>query len=297
MDTVRTPDERFAELPGFDHEPRYVEVDGLRIHHIDTGPSDADPVLLLHGEPTWSYLYRDVITSLTERGHRCVAPDMVGFGRSDKPVEVAAHTYAAHLDWMRGFLDATGLERITLVCQDWGGLLGLRLVAEHPERFARVVASNTGLPTGARPMPEIWQRFAAAVRDADELDVSRLVASGCVRSPASEVLAAYDAPFPDESFKAGPRAMPDLVPNTPDDPQSPANREALAILAELELPILVAFSDPDPITADAAEPMKQRFRGAHDIEHPTIANAGHFVQEDAGAELGRVTADFITATR
>jgi haloalkane dehalogenase len=291
---LRTPEERFADLPGFPYPPRYAEIDGLRMAYVEAGPPDGEPVLLLHGEPSWSYLYRTVIGVLAAAGLRVIAADLVGFGRSDKPSEVADHSYARHVEWVRALafdrLDLTGL---TLVGQDWGGLIGLRLAAEHPGRFARVVAANTGLPTGDQPMPEIWWRFREVVLTAPELTVSRLVQSGCRRPLPDAVLAAYDAPFPDASFMAGVRAMPRLVPTAPDDPATEANRAAWQRLAEWDKPFLVAFSDSDPITGGMAPILKRAVPGAAGIEHPVIQDAGHFLQEDAGNQLGAVVADFV----
>lgn len=296
MRMLRTPDDRFANLPGFDHEPRYVTVgDGLRVAYVECGPSDGEPVLLLHGEPTWSFLYRDVIRVLAEAGVRAIAPDLVGFGRSDKPAEVEAHTYARHVDWMRELaFDALALDGVTVVGHDWGGLIGLRLAAENPDRVARVVATNTGLPTGDQRMPEVWLRFRHAVRTAPVLDVARLVSSGCVVAPSAAVLAAYDAPFPDESYKAAPRAMPNLVPTTPDDPASEANRTAWRRLSDWTKPFLVAFSDRDPITAAMAPILSRTVPGARSV---TIEGAGHFVQEDAGERFAKEVAGFIHQTR
>ena len=282
---LRTPDERFTDLPNWPYEPRYVEVDGLRLHYIDEGPPDAATVLLLHGEPTWSYLYRGLVEPLTAAGRRVVAPDMIGFGRSDKPAEIAAHTYARHVGWMAGFLQALDLREITLVCQDWGGLLGLRLVAEQPDRFAAVVAANTGLPTGDQPMPDVWWRFHDWVAAAEELPIGFLVDSGCVTQLPDDVKAAYDAPFPDETYKAGPRAMPQILPKTPDDPAAPANRAAWEELARWERPLLCAFSDSDPITAGAEPILRQLIPGAQGQPHVTISGAGHFLQEDNPSAL------------
>jgi haloalkane dehalogenase len=295
MEILRTPEDRFADLPGFGYQPGYVELDGLRVAYVDEGPRDADPILLLHGEPSWSFLYRTMIPPLVEAGARVVAPDFVGFGRSDKPAAVADYTYARHVAWMASLLEALDLRDTTLVGQDWGGLIGLRLVAEHPERFARVVAANTGLPTGDRPMPDVWQRFRRTVVSADVLDIARLVAAGCVNPLPPEVRAAYDAPFPSEGHKAGVRAFPDLIPQTLDDPASEPNRRAWEVLAELDLPVLTAFSDRDPITAGGERPL-QRLPGAQGQPHTTIAGAGHFLQEDAGPQLARVVADFAAAT-
>jgi haloalkane dehalogenase len=232
MEILRTPDERFAGLPDSPFEARYVEVDDqdggrLRVAYVEAGPDDGETVLLLHGEPSWSFLYRRMIPVLAESGLRVVAPDLVGFGRSDKPALQSDHSYARQVEWLRealfGVLDLRG---VTLVCQDWGGLLGLRLVGEHPDRFTRVVAANTGLPTGDHPMSEAflaWQRFATTT---ERFDVGRIVSGGATSALSPEVVAAYDAPFPDDSYKAGPRVFPSLVPTSPDDPAAAANRAA-----------------------------------------------------------------------
>lgn len=302
MDIVRTPEDRFVDLPDFDYAPQYAEIasqDGgtLRIAWLDEGPTDADPVLLLHGEPSWSFLYRTMIPVLVGAGHRVIAPDLIGFGRSDKPTDRAAHTYARHVEWIRSLIaDVLDLQRITLVCQDWGGLIGLRLAAEQADRFARIVAANTGLPTGDQPMPEIWHQFREVIQTAPTIDVGRFVQAGCRRPMSDDVRAGYDAPFPDPTFEAGPRAMPGLVPITPDDPAADANRAAWAILATSPTPFLVAFSDGDPITGGMAPILKQVMPGAQGRVHPTIANAGHFLQEDAGPELAAHVNDFIAAT-
>jgi haloalkane dehalogenase len=291
---LRTPDHRFASLPGIGYDPRYVNVGDLWMAYVETGPADGEPVLLLHGEPSWSFLYRTVMPVLAEAGFRAIAPDMIGFGRSDKPARIADHSYARHVEWVRAFaFDRLDLRGLTLVGQDWGGLIGLRLVAEHPDRFARVVTANTGLPTGDHPMPDVWLRFSEVVRTAPTLSVSRLVQSGCQTKLPADVLAAYDAPFPDESFLAGPRAMPGLVPTSPDDPAAPANRAAWKLLAAWDRPFLVAFSDRDPITGGMADILKRTIPGAAGVEHPVIAGAGHFLQEDDGVLLGEVIAAFI----
>ncbi|MFI6594804.1 haloalkane dehalogenase [Nonomuraea sp. NPDC050536] len=297
MRTLRTPDERFAHLPDFPYEPRDAEVSGIRMAYVEAGPADGDPIVLLHGEPSWSFLYRHVMRELAAAGLRAIAVDLVGFGRSDKPAEVADHSYARHVEWTGELLlGALGLDRITMVGQDWGGLIGLRIAAEHPERIARIVAANTGLPTGDIPMPEVWHRFKDAVIKAPTLDIARFVQSGCATKLTDEVRAAYDAPFPDESYKAGPRAMPGLMPATPDNPASPANRAAWQVLTTLDVPFLVAFSDGDPITGGMAPVLMKSMKGARGLAHPVINGAGHFLQEDAGAELGRHIAAFVTAT-
>lgn len=293
MDILRTPDDRFESLPGYAFAPHYVDVGGLRMHYLDEGPSAAAPVLLLHGEPSWSYLYRKMIPLLAAAGHRVIAPDLIGFGRSDKPLAREDYTYQRHVDWATRFLSALDLRGITLVCQDWGGLIGLRLAAEQGDRFARVVAANTFLPTGDQKPPEAffqWRQFSQSV---PEFPVGRIVSMGCVQPVAEEVVAAYDAPFPDERYKAGARQFPLLVPTTPDDPASAPNRAAWQELERWEKPFLTAFSDGDPITRGADRVLQQRIPGARGRAHPTIAGGGHFLQEDRGEELARVVIDFI----
>ena len=302
MNTLRTSDDRFAALPDFGYEPQYALVpdqDGgtLQMAWVEAGPADGEPVLLLHGEPSWSFLYRKMLPVFAEAGVRAIAPDLVGFGRSDKPTRQEDHTYARHVEWVRYLLEEVlDLHGVTLVGQDWGGLIGLRLVAEHPDRFARVVAANTGLPTGDHPMPEIWHQFRQAIQTAPEIDIGRFVQAGCRRPMSDEVRAGYDAPFPDESYKAAARAFPGLVPISPDDPATEANRAAWATLTTLQCPALVAFSDSDPITGPMGPILQGVLPGAQSREHPTIENAGHFLQEDAGAELAAAVVAFIAAT-
>jgi haloalkane dehalogenase len=298
MEILRTPEERFADLPDFPYEPRYAEVDGgLRVGYVDEGPADGETVLLLHGEPSWSFLYRRMIPVLAGAGLRVVAPDLVGFGRSDKPTRPEDYSYARHVDWMRAALfDALDLRDVTLVGQDWGGLIGLRLVAVHPDRFARVVVANTGLPTGDQPMTEAflaWQRFA---QETPRLEIGRIVSNGCGTPLAPQVVAAYDAPFPDDSFTAGARAFPMLVPTRPDDPAAEANRAAWAVLSEWEKPFLTAFSDGDPITGGGERVFQKLVPGAQGMPHTTLRGGGHFLQEDVGPELARVVLDLIAAT-
>ncbi|HVF75825.1 MAG TPA: haloalkane dehalogenase [Acidimicrobiales bacterium] len=294
MDALRTPDERFVGLPGYDFSPHYVEVgDGLRVHYVDEGPSDAEVVLLLHGEPSWSYLYRKMVAPLVDGGFRVVVPDLVGFGRSDKPADRADYSYERHVEWLRSALfDGLGMSRITLVGQDWGGLLGLRLAAEHSGRFDRVVVANTGLPTGDQPLTDAfraWQQFSQEV---PVLPVGRIVAGGCVSPVPDEVVAAYDAPFPDESYKEGARQFPVLVPTTPDDPAAPANRAAWEVLGQWEKPFLCAFSDGDAITRGGERVFLERVPGTAGQPHTTIEGGGHFLQEDKGEELARVVIDW-----
>ncbi|MGQ0576594.1 MAG: haloalkane dehalogenase [Pseudonocardia sp.] len=304
MRALRTPDDRFVGLPGFPYAPRYADVPDpdsgadLRMAWVEDGPAGGPPVLLLHGEPSWSFLYRTMIPVLAGAGLRVIAPDLIGFGRSDKPAEVADHSYARHVEWVRALaFDVLDLRDVTLVGQDWGGLLGLRLAAEHPDRFARVVAANTGLPTGDHDMPDVWWQFRRAVEKAEQLDVGRLVQSGCRTRLTAAVRAAYDAPFPAEELKAGPRAMPTLVPTRPDDPATEANRAAWAALRDSDLPLLCAFSDGDPITAAMGPILQRTMPGARGRTHPTITGAGHFLQEDAGPALAAEVVAFVGATR
>jgi len=302
MELLRTPDERFVGLPGYPFEPRYAEVpagDGgdLRVHYIDQGPASGEVVVLLHGEPSWSYLYRTMVPVLVGEGLRCIAPDLVGFGRSDKPAARQDYTYARHVDWMRATLfDVLDLRNVTLVGQDWGGLIGLRLVGEHPDRFARVVAANTFLPTGETQPSDAflaWQRHS---QETPEFTVGRIVNGGCATDLAPEVVAAYDAPFPEERFKAGARQFPVIVPTRPDDPAAAANRQAWTVLEQWDRPFLTAFSDGDPITRGGDRVLRERIPGAAGQPHATIAGAAHFLQEDRGEELARVVAGFVRAT-
>ena len=302
METLRTPDERFRGLPGFTFEPHYAEVadpDGgtLRVHYLDEGPADGEVVLLLHGEPSWSFLYRTMIPVLVDAGFRAVAPDLVGFGRSDKPTPRTEYTYARHVEWMRELLfDRLDLHDVTLVCQDWGGLVGLRLVGEHPERFARVVAANTYLPTGDTDPGEAFRAWRTFSQEVEEFPTGAIVNMGCTTDLAPEVIAAYDAPFPDQTYVEGARQFPLLVPAEPDDPATAANRAAWSVLEQFEKPFLTAFSDGDPITAGAHRSLQERIPGARGREHVTIAGGGHFLQEDRGPELAAAVAAFVAAT-
>ncbi len=302
MKVLRTPDERFADLPDFPFAPHYVEIDDgdggrLRIHYLDEGPADAPPVLLMHGEPSWSYLYRHMIPVLVSAGHRCVAPDLVGFGRSDKPADRSDYTYARHVEWMRRALfDELDLRGITFFGQDWGGLVGLRLVAEQPDRFSRVVIGNTGLPTGdgwATDAFLAWQKFSQEV---PVFPVGRIVDGGSLSTLPPEVVAAYDAPFPDDTYLAGARQFPMLVPTSSDDPAAADNRAAWEVLRRFDRPFLSAFSDGDKITGGGEAVFLREVPGTKEQPHTTIAGGGHFLQEDRGPELARVIADFIDAT-
>ncbi|HEY2776156.1 MAG TPA: haloalkane dehalogenase [Candidatus Binatia bacterium] len=301
MNILRTPDDRFTNLAGYPFAPHYADVasgDGgkLRMHYVDEGPPAAAPVLLLHGEPSWSYLYRKMIPPLVSAGHRCVAPDLVGFGKSDKPADRSSYTYQSHVDWLRELVvDRLDLKHVTLVCQDWGGLLGLRLAAEHADRFDRIVAANTFLPTGDASPGEAffaWRKFSQEV---PVFPTSRILQGATVTELSDEVLRAYDAPYPDESFKAGARQFPTLVPATPQDPANGPNRRAWEVFDRWTKPFLTAFSDSDPITAGGDRGFQQRIPGCKGQPHTTIKGGGHFLQEDCGEELAAVTASFIAA--
>jgi haloalkane dehalogenase len=298
---LRTPDDRFDELPGYAFSPHYAEVsDGeggtLRMHYVDEGPADGPVVLLMHGEPSWSYLYRTVIPGLVEQGLRCIAPDLIGFGRSDKPTERDDYSYARHVEWVRALLlDGLALKDITLFGQDWGGLVGLRVATESPERFARIAIGNTGLPTGLEHPTKAflaWQEFSQTTPDFN----TGVILSMAVVSPLTpEVQAAYDAPFPDDSYKAGARMFPTLVPTSPDDPSSAAQQAARRVLSQWDKPFLTLFSDSDPITGGAEAWFQQNVPGAAGQPHTTIVGAGHFLQEDKGPELAEHLAAFVRA--
>jgi haloalkane dehalogenase len=301
MEVLRTPDERFTALPDFPYAPHYTEITDesgvrLRVAAIDEGPRDAAPVLLLHGEPTWSFLYRKIIASLVAAGHRVVAPDLVGFGRSDKPADRADYTYERHVKWMSDWLVANDLRGITLFCQDWGGLIGLRLVAAFPDRFARVVAANTFMPegSGATPAFEAWLAFSQSV---PVFPTPMIVNGGTVRDLSEGERNAYEAPYPDESYKAGARQFPALVPVKPEMASVRENQQAWKVLERFEKPFLTAFGDSDPITKGADARLQARIPGCKGQNHTTIVNAGHFLQEDQPDEIARVIDDFIKATR
>ena len=298
MKVLRTPDERFEHLPGYDFAPHYLNVpDGeggeLRLHYLDEGPEGADPVLLMHGEPSWSYLYRKMIPPLVRAGHRVIALDLIGFGRSDKPSERSDYSYARHVAWVESAFDQLNLKDVTLVCQDWGGLIGLRLLASRPDYFARAVAANTMLPTGEHEPGEAflaWQKFSQEV---PEFPVGKIIAGAVTCELAPEVIAAYDAPFPDESFKAGARQFPVLVPTSSDDPASADNKAAWEVLKQWDKPFLTAFSDSDPVTGGGEKVFQKLVPGTRGQPHTTIKNGGHFLQEDQGEALAQVVNDFI----
>ncbi len=284
MKAVRTSDDRFADLADYPFAPHYVEVDGLRLHHLDEGPADGPVVVLLHGQPSWSYLYRHFVPPLAAAGHRVIALDLVGFGRSDKPVDDGAYTYANHCHWVRTALfEALDLTDITLFCQDWGGLIGLRLVGESPERFAAVCAANTFLPAGGE-MPAVFRAWRDFVKKTPDLEVGRLIDSASRRDLTDAERAAYDAPFPDATYKAGVRTFPSLVPDGKEAAGVTENRAAWGGLKAFEKPFLTLFSDGDPITAGAEKALIARIPGAQGQPHG-IVPGGHFLQEDSAAAL------------
>jgi haloalkane dehalogenase len=315
VQAVRTPEERFADLPGFPFAPRYAELpDGLRMHYIDEGPADAEVVLLLHGQPTWSYLYRTVVARLVAHGLRAVAPDLIGFGRSDKPLERSAYTVPAHVDWLAQFVGAVGLSGVTLVVQDWGGPLGLGVLDVAPDLARRVVAANTVLhtadpglagrlewpchanPDGTVTVARMLLDYQRLTQELTPLQPSLFVQGATVSDVPDAVLAAYDAPFPDERSCAGPRQLPLLMGLTPDSACARLNRRTMRTLAAFDGPFLTAFSDGDPATRGWAEVLQAHVPGAAGSAHVTIGNSGHFLQEDCGPQLADVVADFMGST-
>ena len=296
MNVLRTPDERFANLAGYPFRPHYVELAGLRMHYLDEGPSDGPAVLLLHGEPTWSYLYRKMIPPLAAAGCRLIAPDFFGFGRSDKPVDRDSYSYSFHVDTIKQFVRKLDLSATTLFGQDWGGLIGLRVVAELPDRFARVAVGNTGLPDGRSPINPAFFRWRDYSQSTPVFSAGRIVHKGTVKGISADEQAAYDAPFPDPSYQAGARAFPLLVPTSADDPAVPANLAAWEVLRAWNKPFLTTFSDQDPIMAGGERVFQRQVPGAAGLIHPTVTGAGHFLQEDRGDELARVLVGFVGLT-
>lgn len=301
MQSLRTPDERFADLDGYPFSPNYVDVDdqdggSLRVHYLDEGPADGPVVLCMHGEPSWSYLYRKMIPPLVEAGMRVIAPDLVGFGKSDKPSEKSDYTYERHVAWMQeAIIDHLDLTDATFFGQDWGGLVGLRLVAENPDRFARVIIGNTGLPSGDQPPSDAfmqWQKFS---QESPVFPIGFLLNSATITELSEAEVAAYDAPFPDETYKEGARIFPSLVPTSPDDPAVPANKAAWEVFKAWEKPLICCFSDSDPVTAGGDKPFMALVPGAAGQPHVTIENAHHFFQEDAAPQLAQIVIDAVGA--
>lgn len=328
MKALRTPDEQFENLPDYPFSPNYLNIDDteggeLRVHYLDEGPRDGPVVLLMHGQPVWSYLYRYMIPPLVEAGYRVVVPDLIGFGRSDKPTEQKDYTFARHVAWMSDWLTQLDLTDITVFFQDWGSLIGLRLVAAFPERFGRVVLANGGLPAGMIPpmlgrvlqwvYPRIeivkaeqlrakfrvkwgvpgflyWRKYAAQSPDFSIADVMRVTAKG---SLSNDVLAAYEAPFPDQSYMAGARQFPTLVPIFHNEPEVQENKAAWRVLREFKNPFMLAFSDNDPVTAGGDKKFLEQVPGCEGVEHRTVTNAGHFLQQDQPEQCVQAILDVI----
>ncbi|MFK8052021.1 MAG: haloalkane dehalogenase [Woeseiaceae bacterium] len=298
----RTPDSRFQNLPDYAFLPRYADIEDselgtLRMHYVDEAPeTPMATVLMLHGEPSWSFLYRHMISGMVDRGYRVIAPDLIGFGRSDKPGRLSDYSYARHVDWMMQFLKELGLRNLHLFCQDWGGLVGLRAVAEAPDQFASICVSNTGLPEGSGVMPKVfrnWQRFA---RWSPVFPIGKIIQKASKKVLTDQEQAAYDAPFPSRHYKAGARAFPLLVPTQPDDPGAVANRAAWKVLSQFDRPVLTLFSDRDPVTRGGEKIFQTRMPGAKHQSHQTMRGGGHFLQEDVAVELVDALADFVSTT-
>jgi len=299
MRCLRTPDERFTDLPDYPFAPNYVEIDDtdggtLRVHYVDEGPADGPIVLCMHGEPSWSYLYRKMIPPLVDAGLRVIAPDLVGFGKSDKPSERSDYTYARHVAWMQAaIIDHLDLRGATFFGQDWGGLIGLRLVAENADRFDRVIIGNTGLPTGDGPLSKAflwWQEFSQTT---PVFDVGFMLQASTVTELSPGEVAAYDAPFPDDSYQAGARIFPTLAPTTPDDPAAEANRAAWRVFKDWTKPFICCFSDRDPLTAGGDRQFLAKVPGTVGQPHVTVENAHHFFQEDAAPQLAQIVVDAV----
>jgi len=294
MDFLTTPDSRFNDLPSYPYSPNYIEVgDGLQMHYVKEGTKEKGVILCLHGEPSWSYLYRKMIPVYVQAGYQVFVPDLIGFGKSSKPTKTADYSYLNHVNWIKTFIEKLDLRDINLFCQDWGGLIGLRILAEESNRFSRIVAGNTGLPTGEHGASEAflkWQKYSITVA---ELPVGKIIQSSTVTELSDAEVAAYNAPYPDESFKAGARIFPSLVPTTPNDPESKNNKKAWETLMKLEIPFLTLFSDSDPITRGGEKLLQKLIPGTKGQAHTIIQGAGHFLQEDKGEEIAKIMVKFI----
>ena len=289
---VRTPEDRFNNLPDYDFSPNYINVaEELRMHYVDEGAKENPCVLLLHGEPSWSYLYRKMIPILVDGGFRVIAPDLIGFGKSDKPTDKQAYTYQTHIQWTSELLQQLDLQDIMLFCQDWGGLIGLRLVAAVPDKFAKIVASNTMLPTGQHKVPDAFKAWVEFSKNSLAFDIGRVLSVGTITDLPDEVVAAYNAPFPSDEYKAGARIFPSLVPITEDDPEGINNREAWKTLKQWNKPFLTIFGDMDMITKGRERVFQKLVPGTKGQAHTTL-HAGHFIQEDVGEELAGLLVKF-----
>jgi haloalkane dehalogenase len=291
VEAFRTPEERFEGLPGFLFEPSYRELDGLRLAHLDEG--EGEPVVFLHGEPTWSYLWRKVIPPVREAGYRCLAPDLPGFGRSDKPTEIGWYSYDRHVELTAALLEDLGVRGATAVLHDWGGAIGLRVAVEKPELFARLVVMDTGLFTGRQKMTDAWNAFRDFVARTEDLPVGMLVRRACLNDPGDEVAAAYEAPFPEPKSKAGARAFPLILPTDPGAPGAAAGQRTLEALRDNDRPTLSLWADSDPIIPPA---VGERFCAAIGAPPPRlIEGASHFLQEDAGERIGGLIAEWLAS--
>jgi len=292
---LRTPEARFQNLPDFAYQVHYTQIGGLRIAHIDEGPRNGPVVLLMHGEPAWSFLYRKMIPVLVNAGYRVLVPDQVGFGRTDKPVKRSDYTYDNHVQWMSAWLESLNVSGITLFCQDWGSLIGLRMVAEMPDRFARIALSNGGLPTGKEKIPmafHIWRAFAMY---SPWFPIGKIVRTGCAQGLPDDAVAAYDAPYPNSRYKVGARVFPTLVPIDPSNPAREANERAWDLFKNWHKPFITLFSTRDPVTKGGQVMWQKKVPGAAGQKHTQIRGAAHFVQEDKGEEVAQALVDFIRA--
>jgi haloalkane dehalogenase len=300
LDYLRTPSACFTSIKDYSFTENYIKVSDyeggeLQLHYVDEGPRDGEIVLMLHGEPSWSYLYRNMITPVVNAGYRVIAPDLIGFGKSDKPTKQSDYTYQRHVDWIRALINKLKLSDISLVCQDWGGLIGLRLVGEHSDIFARVLAANTMLPTGDHPAGDAFMKWKTFSQEVAFFPVAGIIKGATVTQLSEETLAAYNAPFPDETYKAGARQFPLLVPVTPNDPASASNRLAWKVLQQFNKPFITAFSDSDPVTAGGDKIMQKLIPGCQGQAHTTISQGGHFLQEDQPEALSNVLLSFMRA--
>jgi len=294
---LRTPDDRFENLPDYNFPPQYVSISDsdlgqMRLHYVDTGPKNGRPVIMMHGEPSWSFLYRHMIKNVAAAGLRVLAPDLAGFGRSDKPANQGDYSYTKHVDWMLQWLDQVDVSGAVLFCQDWGGLIGLRLAAERPDKFSAIVAANTFLPTGEGKVSDAfiaWQKFSQTT---PEFKVGHIIKGATVSDLSDEIVAAYDAPFPDESYKAGARIFPALVPTSPDMDGAADNVKAWKFLSKWEKPFLTCFSDSDPVTSGLDKHFQKAIPGCKGQPHTTVKGGGHFLQEDCHQELSEIIVSF-----
>ena len=302
---LRTSEKCFERLIGYPFQPHYVQVGdgtevgggkskGLQMHFVDEGPKEADPILMLHGEPSWSYLYRNMIPICAAAGHRVIAPDLVGFGKSDKPVDIASFSYQQHMDWMQTFIDKLDLKNITLVCQDWGSLIGLRLAAENEDRFKAIVVGNGMLPTGDQKVPMAFHAWKTFALYSPWFPISRIIDLGTFKKLSGSERKAYDAPFPSSKYKAATRAFPKLVPLTEDNPATEANRSAWKVLEKWEKPFLTTFSNGDPITRGGDKYMRERVPGSEGLKHQTLTG-GHFLQEDSPQQFALAVNDLLAS--